>query len=503
MRAASTFLLLVGCAPAAADLVVVNGGDAAVLDPQLAQTLPEARLAAALHAGLTRYHPQSLEPLPDLAVSWTRDAAARRWSFLLRPDARWSDGTPLTGADVVASWDRLVAPTTGAPYRAWLDGAHWTLRRGDDGGEVLEVVLPDSRPAFAAQCATWPLAVVHARLREAPPGALPDPFVSSGPFRLVRRRIGDRVRVERNPHSWRAAEVAVGTLDLLAVSSRFTALNLFLAGEAAWLPQAPRLAVPALLERRPDAFQPTPRFGTYFLRLRCDDPLLRDQRLRMALARALDRDRIAADLGGTRPPSDVLVPPLLPGAPRLASPQAFDPAAARLLLAAVRADLEREGRAAELDRLELLVPSTDLDRDLAHVLRDQWLRHLGLEVRIVLLEARSAHALERDGEFRISRSSWIGDYPDPTTFLELFRTDHPGNRTGWSDVGFDALLDRAATAGNATERAALLAEAEARLLAAAPVVPLLGEALEDVADPRLRGFHRNLLGYVDWASLSW
>ncbi len=513
-RALAGFALLApivafGCVPGRAELVVVNGGDAALLDPHLGTSAAEARVAAALHAGLTRLAPATLAPLPDLAEEFNSEEGGRRWLFLLRPSLTWSDGSPLCAEDFRASWERLRLPATGAPYASWLDGAAIEIRLRPDGREEIAVEFPGARPMFAEMTALWPLAPVHATLRAAAPGTLPAPLVTAGPYLLVRRAVRDRIRVARNPHFWRAESVALGSLDFLAVESQFTALNLFLAGEADYVPSVPRLAVPRLLAEHADAFRPSPQYASLFLRVNLRHPLLADRDLRCALARALDRTALAEALGGARQPAERLVPPLpgtsrLPVPPPTAAPLGFDPQAARAHLAAARARLAASGEDPEraLAALELLVPASELNRDLAAALREQWKTHLGLPVRILALEGREARAAERAGEYALSRSSWVGDYLDPETFLAPFRGGGPGNRTGFADPRYDACLDAAAAARDAAERAAQLERAERILLEEVAVIPLLTDANLELVAPDLQGFFPNPRGHVDWSALA-
>jgi oligopeptide transport system substrate-binding protein len=489
----SALAAALACAPPPADLVIVNGGDAALLDPQLGSSTAESRIAAALHAGLTRLAADGVTPLPDLAASWTADPAGREWEFTLRRGLRWSDGSPLAAADILASWERLRDPATGAPYRDWLDGARIEAAVGADGAERIRVAFPGARPRFAEMAALWPLAPIPAGQRALPPGVQAQPFVGSGPYRLAFRRVRDRVRVERNPHYWDAARVRFAVLDFLAVESPFAALNLFLAGEADYAPQAPALAAPRLLAEHADAFRPSPQFAAIFLRLNLADPLLSDRDLRLALARAVDRAALAAALGGLRPPARGLVPPLIPAWEPLADPLAHDPAAARAHLAAWRG---RGGAGAP----ELMVPSGEVGRDLAAVLREQWRSVLGLEVRVLGIEGREARVAERAGRYQISRSSWVADYLDPEAFLEIFRSGAPNNRTGFADPAFDALLAEAAAAAEPAARLAALARAERRLLESAAVIPLLVDANQELVSPRVAGFLPNPRGHADWSS---
>ena len=257
MKVVGLVLLLAACGPAPppaeAWLRVANGPEPEVLDPQMATRAADGRILGALYAGLTRLDPLTLEPLPDLAESFTAERLGRVWRFRLRSGLRWSDGSPLTAADVLESWERLRDPATAATYASWLSNAELRLE-----GDEIVVSFPQPMPMFGQMCAFHALAPIPAALREAAPGTVPQPQVSSGPFRLLERRVRDRVRVERNPHCWRAAEVALAGIDFLTVESQFTALNLWLAGEAELLFDVPSLAVPALLEEHPQAFAPEP-----------------------------------------------------------------------------------------------------------------------------------------------------------------------------------------------------------------------------------------------------
>lgn len=496
---------LTACTSDRADLVIVNGGEAALLDPQLGSGMAEARIGLALHAGLTRLDPRTLAPLPDLAESWTSDAAGRLWSFRLRPRLTWSDGSPLSAADLLASWDRLRDPATASPWRDWLAGAAWSAAPDPEGREVITVRFDAARPAFAEMTAMPQLAPIHSTLRAAAPGTLPQPLISSGPFALERRVVRDRTRVRRNASYWNAARVSLQSLDFLALDSQFTGLNLFLAGEADFLPSVPALAAPRLRAEYASSFRPSPQFAALFLRLNVRQPALASRALRRALAMSVDRAALSAALGGLRAPADTFVPPVLAGwqGARVAVAQ-FALEAARAELATARAEWMAAGLDPErtLASLELLAPASELNRDLASVLREQWRAHLGIEVRLRLLEGREARAAESAGDFQISRSSWVGDYLDPDTFLSLFRSGAPGNRTGWSDAAYDQLLREAGDAPDGARRMELLAAAEALLLEAAVVIPLLVDANQELVAADLVGFHPNPRGHVDWSALA-
>jgi oligopeptide transport system substrate-binding protein len=322
------------------------------------------------------------------------------------------------------------------------------------------------------------------------PAHAPAEAVGAGPFRLVLRRVRDRVRVERNPHYWDAGQVQLEAIDFLTVESQVTALNLFLAGEVAYAPNAPELAIPALRRQLADSFAPTPQFASTFLRLNTSKPPFDQLHTRRAFARAVDQQALSRALGQTRIATEYFVPVDTPGwePPRL--PAWLDRQEA----------IQIE---APLGGFEYLYNSSELNRSVAEVLQDQWRRTLGQSVRLSNQEWKSFLAAQRGLEYQISRSSWIGDYLDPIAFLEIFHSASGNSRTGWVDAIYDRLIEQARRESHPEARRIVLREAERRLLDQAVIVPLYHEVSMELVSPRLLGFHRNLRGYIDWGRLAW
>lgn len=99
-----------------ADLRLANGTEPKSLDPELMTGEPEHVLATALFEGLTRLDGKTMKPVPGVSSSWELSPDGTVYTFKLRPDARWSDGHPVTSADFVYSWKRLLDPKVGAEY---------------------------------------------------------------------------------------------------------------------------------------------------------------------------------------------------------------------------------------------------------------------------------------------------------------------------------------------------------------------------------------------------
>lgn len=485
-------------------MVVANNADLQSLDPQIATGAPEGRALGALFSGLTRLDPATLEPVPELAASFSSPDGGRSWAFQLRPELRWSDGSSLTADDFVASWKRLLAPETAAPYRNWLLELAPNGLYADEN--TLHVRFQSSKPYFPSMCAYHALAPVPLKLREGREAA---GLVSSGPFQMTYRRIRDRVQLAPNPYYWNASKVQLPGVVFLTVESQFTALNLFLSGDAHFIPDVPALAVPALLKREKDLvrakvrkprsrpeFDPQPFLATYFYRFNTTRPPFNDARLRRALSLAVDRELLAQTLGSGQPPAGTFIPPSLPHWKGPAG-HTFDPAGARQLLADAG-----YGEANPLPMIELHYNSAELHRDVAEALQAQWKDVLGIQTRLYNQEWKVFLDAQKKLDYQMSRSSWIGDYLDPTTFLDVFRSDSPNNRTGWADKEYDRLLNQAKEITHKQPRMHYLRQAEERLLWEAPILPLFHYAGRELVSSKVLGYRRNLIGSIDWAGLA-
>jgi oligopeptide transport system substrate-binding protein len=494
-----------------ADLSIGNGPDPRSLDPALLQSAADARVAGALFEGLVAAHPRTLEPTPALAASWSRVDEGRTWRFTLHQDLVWSDGVPIRAPDLVWSFLRFLDPATGARLGDLLDlveGAR-DFRRGQGPVSSVGIAAPDDHtlvfrlvaaaPYFLDVLCLFPLFPVprHAVERHGARWVRPGFFVGSGPYVLEEWRLRDRVRVRRNPRYRQAAEVAFEVVDFRVADNPATLLNLFITGDADWVTDVPPPAVPALLARRGPAatgeFRPAPRLGTFFFRVNCTRPPFTNPRIRRALSLAIDRAAIVRTVTRAgESPAFSLVPPGVRAGDAVYEPPrecGLDFEQARSLLAQ---GLREEGLQS-LPRFEVLYSPEPGDQPIAEVLEAAW-RGLGVSCRLVTQDGASIRDALRRLDYTVARSSWLGDYNDPSTFLDQYRTGSPGNRTGWTHAGYDRLLEEAAAAEGAARRS-LLAAAERILLEESPILPVYHYVSRNLVRRDLGGFHENVM---DW-----
>ncbi len=206
----------------------------------------------------------------------------------------------------------------------------------DDHTLVVELNAPT--PYFLELTAFYPTYPVPRWIVEKPglgeTWFLPENIVSNGPFRLASWRVGDRIRLEKSDSYWDKDQVRLKTVDALPIENGTTALNMYLTGQADWMPTN---SFPAdlvdELKKRPD-FHKGPALTIYYYRVNTTRKPFSDPRVRKALSMAIDREVITRDvLGIGQEPTFRFVPPGIAGYDPPVPALRHDLAAARALLA--------------------------------------------------------------------------------------------------------------------------------------------------------------------------
>jgi oligopeptide transport system substrate-binding protein len=314
--------------------------------------------------------------------------------------------------------------------------------------------------------------------------------VTNGPFTLSQWKPNEVLVATKSPTYWDAKTVRLNAVHFYPIDSVDVEERAFRAGQLHVTDFVPVGKVTAYRRDSPQLIRLDPYLGTYFYRLNLARPPFADVRIRRALALAVDRQAIVEKvLRGDQKPAYFLTPPNTNGyTPTARIPTDF--AAARELLKAAGYE---GGRG--LPPLELLYNTSENHRIVAEAIQEMWRRELGLNVTLVNQELKVAQASRRSGQFQILRGDWIGDYVDPATFLEVFRSDSGNNYTVWSSPAYDAALFAAARTRDPAARNALFDKAETLLLEAAPIIPIYHYTHIFLLQPSVKGWHPTLLDH--------
>jgi len=486
-------------------LILINGAEPETLDPAVITGQPEGRIVNALFEGLLRFNRHGLS-VPGVADSWKISPDYLTYTFHLRPNARWSDGKPVTAEDFVESWRRTLEPETASAYNYQLfpvRGAEdYATAKTKDFSTVgvkaldhatLQVTLHEPTTYFLDLCAFPTLYPVRTDLiaKYGDDWVKPGRLVGNGSYLLDTWRINDSILLKKNPLYWDKDHVQLRTVEVLPIDHANVAYNFYAAGQADLIMDK-GLAPPSLLDAlkgRPD-FHAAPFLGSYFLRFNCSKGPFTDARVRQAFSMAIDRKRITTKI--TRAGESTALSLVPPGIPGYNAPEGLseNPTSARKLLAQAGYP---DGKGFPLTTY--LYCEGELNEGVAVELQSMWKEELGVTVQLAPQEWKVYLNSLGSLDFGIARSSWVGDYPDPNTFLNLFISGSGNNRTGWSNPTYDHLIDAAAAEIDPKKRFSILRQAEELLVRdQVPIAPLffyVGIQLYD--SERFGGIEANVL----------
>ena len=472
------------------ELTVVFTTSEVELDFRKSFLANEAELFTALYEGLFSYHPLTMQPVPALAESWKLSDDKKQWTFTLREGARYWNGDPVRAADFRAAWLSLLSPRKNSPYSSLFDiieGAKeyrlGTLR--DD--KRIGIQAPDEKTLVVrlnSPASFFPSMLCHHSFSPIHPSMVDKedwsaaPPLSNGPFYVTETRENTLV-LAKNERYWDASEVALNRLIIRLVDDLSEAAALWNSGEARWI--AGGLNVDDLTDVSGIVFNPM--FATHYYFIRSVNKPWGDHRLRRALALALPWEQLRE--GHVLPAKTLIYP--ISGYPEVAGLEADIEEAKRLLVQAGYAG----GKGLPELRIRLS-PSPDAAR-IGGLMAAAWMQELGLKVNIDVVPYPQYFQSLKADNYDVGFSTWIGDFADPYTFLQMWRRDSNLNDARYSDDDYEALLDRSMTE-EGEKRWETLAKAEKLLLDRGAVLPISHSPAMNIVDTgELEGWFPNAL----------
>ena len=442
---------------------------------------------------------------PGVARHWETLEGGRLLRFELRDDARWSNGDPVTAGDFLYAWRRLVDPATASQSSQWVAAIEGALDIATGKAEpatlgvrvvddhTLEVRLLQPTPWFLYLLTNTFLMPLHRATVETHGDrwTRPENLVCNGAFTLASFRINGSIVLDANPAYWDAASVALRRVTYVPLEDRNAVISRYLAGDIQVADTFAVEEIEWLRERIGTQARLAPYFGTVMFAFDVRRPPFDSLPLREALLMALDREIITEKLlRGLFLPAYGVVPPLdgyepdLPAWTRL-------PREERHALAQQRYAAAGYGPGRPL-RAALVVATSGPDmRRLFEAMSAMWRVALGAEITV---EPEEFKVLQQNRELRKLRlfwHAWIGDYPDPLTFLDLPRRSSPQNFGGFDDARYEDLLDAAVATVDERQRLLLYAQAERVLIEQAALLPVYFYQSRHLLSPALRGWQDN------------
>ncbi len=477
--------------------VICNGAEPETLNPQLTTAVNDSRIIRAIFEGLVSFHPKTLVPEPGCA-DWRISEDGKTYIFSIKRDAKWSNGTALTANDFVYSWKQILTKKVPASYVSFfffIDNAE-RFYRGEiedfsDVGikavsdETLVVTLKRPVAYFPELLANPVFFPVNRQCVEAFGNSWTksENIVSNGAFTLKEWKARQKIVVEKSEFYHDAESVMLQRAEFLPYDNLETSYQLFLKGKIDWLPSAPTDKNDEV-KFNPDYYVNS-YLGSYFYRFNCSRPPFDNKLVRQAFAMSVNRDVIVNKvLGSGEQATSSFCPPIKSYKP--AEGLNYNPKKARELL-------KESGFADNLPEVELFYNTSENHKKIAEAIVEQWRENLGVKVLLRNSEWKTFLADQKSLNYDISRSSWIGDYNDPETFLELFVSESGNNRTGWKSQKYDELFAKSRIQSG-VERENTLKEMEAMLVAdELPIIPIYYYINRGFISERIKGWHENIL----------
>ena len=488
---------------------VGNSAEPQTLDPHRAEGVPSSNIMRDLFEGLTSEAPNG-DIVPGVARDWEISEDGLTYTFSLRPDARWSNGDPVTAHDFVYGLRRSVDPATLSNYtfilapilnareisRAEMPPEQLGVQALDDF--TLEVKLSGPTPYFLGllnHASSYP---VHRGSIEAH-GAQhtqPGKLVSNGAYRLDEWLVQSHIKLVRNPNYWDDANTTLEEVWYYPIEDQSAELKRYRAGELDYTYEIPYKQLKWIRENLADELVIAPYLGSYYYGLNLTRPPFKDNlALRRALALAIDRDVLTERVTGAGEiPAYGWVPPVNNYVGQRMLGADWDQAARN----EAAQKYYREAGFSDDNPLQvqILYNTHDNHRSIAVAISAMWKQALGVETSLVNQEWKVfLDTRVRKVETQAFRAGWIGDYNDAHAFSVLMHSESGRNDPGYANAEYDALLDQAAQEADPAVRADLLQQAEAILLQDLPIIPIYFYVTKRVVKPWVGGFEPNIMDH--------
>lgn len=513
-----TLLVLFGCAKRETPVEIGNreqilhinaGSEPQDLDPQTTTGAVESRIQDALFEGLVAWHPDNTDPYPGAAESWDISEDGTVYTFHIRKNAKWSNGDPLTAHDFVFSYHRLFSPALSAQY-AYMhyvikNAAAYTKGEITDFSKVGVKALDDHTLQFTLNAPT-PYFLRLVRDRSAYPvhkgtilkfGKIDQRntkwthtgnLVGNGAFKLEYWQTNRKVKVVRNPYYWDAENVGLNEIHFYPIEDMVSEERAFRTGQLHITKETPPERIKFYRENHPDQIRLDDWLGTYFYEFNTTKAPFDDARVRKAFSMALDRYKIVNYVcKAGEPAAFSLTPPNTAGYTARAKVK-FDPERARELMAEAGYP-NGEG----FPKVELLYNTHKAHMAIAEVVQQLWKETLNVDISLLNMEWKTYLAMKNDHKFDVARASWIGDYIDPSTFLEMYISDGGNNDAGWSNPAYDEWLAKAGKEMDLEQRNEYFQKAEEILMEEVPIVPIYHYRNKALVHPAVKRWTPNPL----------
>ena len=547
---------IMSCTGGADDAMEWNiGADPATLDPGLNGASDGGDVINNTFEGLVRE--KNGVVYPGMAESWTVSADGLTYTFTIRSNAKWSDGTELTADDFVRSWLRGMDPRNASEY-SWIweytnvvganefvfadaestDAQLDTLKaavgiKSLEEGAKFEVKLTAPTNWFVSLMSFYHFMPVPANATIEGDGAWaknPETAISNGPFHLTYYKVGEKLTLEKNKHYWNNDEVGIEKINGYFIDLATTAYARYEAGTMDVLNDVPSQMIPGLAVASQE-FYNFALLGTYYANFNLsgtpfggtrdigdrDNEILGNANLRKAMALSIDRTALTEAIATGAIPAAGFIPKGFAdhngedfwentqdhseivaddGSYELAVTY-FETAANELFPEATD---PVQALRDKLETMTYLYNTSEAHQQIGELMQEMWADNLGFTIQLGNEEWATFQDTRTDGAFDISRGGWLTDFMDPSGMIGIFTQGNAYNDPDYYNEDFEAKLEEAREATTAAAHFEALYEAHEIFMDDMPIIPIYHYSDVLLVKARIVGWSRSVLGTIDFST---
>jgi oligopeptide transport system substrate-binding protein len=507
------------------DLIRIDvGTEAPTLDPLLAEDTSSSRISYDLFAGLVDFD-QKNQVIPGMASSWDISNEGKTYTFHLRPNLKFSDGSPITAGDFVYSWQRLVDPKTASPYNFLLNSIVNAKQIGAGAlppsalgvtavnNQTLVVKLTNPNPSFLSEL-TLPNAFVVSPENIKKYGKSwtnPGNIVTSGAYELKEHVVNGYILAIKNPYYYDANSVHIQNVKYLPYEANNISVNSYRSGGLdLTFSSLPSNQYAELKQKYGDEVHNVPWEGIYCLDFNMQEKKFADNlNLRKALSMAVDRDILTSDvLKEEQKPLYALITSSVNNGAFANVKYDWSTRPAKQRIAMAKQLFNQAGYSVN-NPLEITLSynSDPGNKRIIASVAAMWKEVFGPAIKIDIKteEWKVFLAARHKGDFDIARDGWIADYNDALTYVSLYYCGNDQNNSHYCNMQFNQLVDEAAVQKSSSQEIKLYQQAFAVALNDYPTIPLFQYTYQQMIKPYVKGYYPegNNLSHVQtkWMSL--
>ena len=458
-----------------------------MLHPHVSYNADEAQLLTALCEGLFVYDPKTLEPIGGIAESW-KVSGGRTWRFTLRENAKFENGDAITANTFKESWLNLLSPSLNCTYASLLDCidgvADWRAGKLKNKNQIgIQVEGEHILTVYTTSpCQYLPLILCHHAFSAVHPSQLKDVArlmskkefknvkeafipISSGPFKI--ESIDDeKITFIKNNEYWDAHYVHLSDITAYINMKGEDASYSFNLGSLHWIDNVS--AIKDIVDK--ETVHIGAMFSTEYFFFRVDSDAAKDEKIRQALLLAIPYEKLRSQY---LIPASTLVFPL-PEYPKIQGIDEYNIYKAKNIMESIKLNSKNKV-------IKVIFPKNTYYDSLIKILEEAWGK-IGFVVESKSYEPKEYYEAIKKSGYTLAVLSWIADFADPTSFLEMFRPDSNINYAMWKNQDYENMLRIANAEADGRVRYKKLAEVEELLLNSNVIIPLSHNPSVNVID---------------------